>query len=232
MKKIGFLGGYDKLDMLIYVAKILSEAKKQVLLIDATINQKAKYIVPTIDQGQLYITEFSGFDVAVGFENIEEIEQYIGNKQKQLNYDIILMDIDTPEAFRNFEVYDNDKNYFVTAFDLYSLKKGLEILRACNQSIELRKVIFSNTMSKEENQYLDYLSSSYKIIWHQNIINFPLEFEDYSVTVDNQALSRIRIRGLSELYKKSLNYLITFILDDEISTKEISKIIKKLEKEV
>ncbi len=229
MKTVGFLGGYDKIDMMLYIARILTVAQKQVLLIDATATQKARYVVPTIDSGQTYITNFVGFDVAVGFNDIEEIEQYLG---KSLNYDIVLMDIDTPEAFRNFEAYDNDKNYFVTAFDLYSLKKGLEILNACNETIELIKVIFSNTMSKEENQYLDYLSSSYKVVWNENIINFPIEFGSYSVAMDNQTTARIKIKGLSEQYKKSLNYLISFILDDEISTKEISKIIKKIEKEV
>ena len=195
MKTVGFLGGYDKIDMMLYIARILTVAQKQVLLIDATATQKARYVVPTIDSGQTYVTNFVGFDVAVGFNDIEEIEQYLG---KSLDYDIVLMDIDTPEAFRNFEAYDNDKNYFVTAFDLYSLKKGLEILNACNETIDLIKVIFSNTMSKEENQYLDYLSSSYKVVWNENIINFPIEFGSYSVAMDNQTTARIKIKGLSE----------------------------------
>ena len=46
MRTVGFLGGYDKIDLLLYIARILSIAKKKVILIDATINQKAKYVVP------------------------------------------------------------------------------------------------------------------------------------------------------------------------------------------
>ena len=42
MKKIGFIGAYDKIDLIIYVAKILTTLKKKVLVIDATTNQKAR----------------------------------------------------------------------------------------------------------------------------------------------------------------------------------------------
>lgn len=65
MKTVGFIGGYDKLDFLLYVAKILTLAQKKVILIDATIMQKSKYVVPTISPTQSYVTEFEGFDVAV-----------------------------------------------------------------------------------------------------------------------------------------------------------------------
>lgn len=65
MKTVGFIGGYDKLDFLLYVAKIITLAQKRVILIDATIMQKSKYVVPTISPTQSYVTEFEGFDVAV-----------------------------------------------------------------------------------------------------------------------------------------------------------------------
>ena len=64
MKIVGFLGGYDKLDFLLYVSRILTIAEKKVILIDATTMQKAKYVVPTISPTQSYVTEFEGFDVA------------------------------------------------------------------------------------------------------------------------------------------------------------------------
>lgn len=231
MKKIGFLGGYDKTDMLLYIARIFATVGKHVLLIDATIIQKARYVVPTISKNQTYITEFGQFDVAVGFNNIEEIQKYLETGSRPLNYDIILMDIDTPEAFRNFEAYENNKNFFVTSFDVYSIKKGLEILNACNQELELVKVIYSNTMSREENQYLDYLSSNCKVKWNRNIVNFPIEYGNYNLTLYNQAAARIKIKGLSEYYKKTLIYLISFIIDDKGFIKEVEKATKMLERE-
>ena len=48
MRRIGFIGCYDKIDLIIYIAKILVATGKKVIVIDSTINQKAKYIVPVI----------------------------------------------------------------------------------------------------------------------------------------------------------------------------------------
>lgn len=65
MKKIGFIGGFEKTDLVLYVAKILVETGNRVLVVDATIVQKARYIVPCISPTVNYITEYEGIDVAV-----------------------------------------------------------------------------------------------------------------------------------------------------------------------
>ena len=75
MKKYGFIGAYDKIDMIMYVAKILTICGKKVLVIDSTINQKARYIIPAINPTVTYITEFEDIDFAVGFTNLGQIEQ-------------------------------------------------------------------------------------------------------------------------------------------------------------
>ena len=232
MKTVGFLGGYDKIDLILYISRILCLAKKKVLLIDATVNQKARYIVPSISPTKKYITEFEGFDVAVGFKNMEEIKKYLGMEGKPLSYDIALIDIDTVEAFKEFEAMNNYKNCFVTAFDLYSLKRGLEILSECEVPIKLIKVLFSKDMFKEENEYLDYLALGTKIKWDKNIFNFPVEYGNYSVMVENQVVSRIKVKGLSAHYKENLQYFTSMLFDEDISMREISKIMKNLEKEV
>ena len=43
MEKINFIGAYDKTDSIMYIAKILTEMKKKVIIVDATITQKTKY---------------------------------------------------------------------------------------------------------------------------------------------------------------------------------------------
>ena len=65
MEKVGFIGAFDKTDMIVQLAKIMTSIKKKVLVIDSTINQKAKYIIPVINPTTSYVTEFEGFDVAV-----------------------------------------------------------------------------------------------------------------------------------------------------------------------
>ena len=92
MKKIGFIGAYDKTDLILYVAKILTVLGKKVLVIDSTINQKARYIVPVINPTLKYVTEFEEIDIAVGFENIQDIKNYLGLADNQdMEYDIIMI---------------------------------------------------------------------------------------------------------------------------------------------
>ena len=126
MKRIGFIGAYDKTDLMIYVSKILVENGLKVLVVDSTTLQKTRYTVPCITPSRYYITTYENIDIAIGFETLQEIRNYTG--KVELEYDIILLDIDNQEAFNNLEIRTADKNYFVTAFNNYSLKKGLEII--------------------------------------------------------------------------------------------------------
>ena len=48
MTKVAFIGSYDKADMIIYLAKALTIAGKKVIVVDSTVLQKTRYIVPTI----------------------------------------------------------------------------------------------------------------------------------------------------------------------------------------
>lgn len=84
MKKIGFIGAYDKTDLILYVAKAAVEAGKSVLVVDATVLQKARYIVPCIAPSKYYITEYEKIDVAVGFNNLEEIKKYLSVEELRL----------------------------------------------------------------------------------------------------------------------------------------------------
>ena len=68
MKNICFIGAFDKLDLILYLSKIIKNLGKKVLIIDATSLQKAKYIVPTISPTKSDITRFENIDIAIGFE--------------------------------------------------------------------------------------------------------------------------------------------------------------------
>lgn len=230
MKKIGFIGMYDKIDLILYIAKILTLLDKKVLIIDATINQKAKYIVPTMDPTIKYITDFEDIDVAIGFSGMEDVKNYLGVPQGQeMEYDIALVNTDNPTGFRNFALEAAQKNYFVTSFDVYSLKRGLEIFRELHSVANLTKVLFSKEMIKEEDDYLNFLSLGYKIVWNEYRIYFPIENGDLNVIYENQRISKIKFRKLSVQYKDGLVYLAEEILGD-VSESNIRKAVKTIEK--
>ena len=202
MDKIGFVGAYDKTDVILYIAKIISLIGKKVLVIDSTVNQKAKYVVPVINPTKSYITNFEGMDIAVGFNNLQQIQEYLGTEDKKIDYDIILIDIDSTESIEIYDMKEANKNYFVTSFDLYSLKKGIEIIDGLNETIQLKKVLFSKYATEEEDDYLNFLSLGHKVIWESARIYVPLELGDQSTIIENQMLSKIKIRKLTNQYKK------------------------------
>ena len=122
MKKIGLIGAYDKTDFILYVAKILSILGKSVIVIDTTVTQKAKYVVPVINPTKAYLTEYETIDVAVGFNKMQEMREYLGLQEgEELQYDYALIDIDSPEAFNDFNMNEATTSFFVTSFDLYAL---------------------------------------------------------------------------------------------------------------
>ncbi len=232
MKKIGFIGAYDKTDLILYIAKILTTLDKKVLIIDSTINQKARYIVPTINPAVEYVTTFEEIDIAVGFTKIEDIKKYLAiSGEQELEYDIILVDVDNLEGFQNFELEEAQKNYFITSFDNYSLKKGLEVLCQLQNVISLTKVLFSKEMLKEEDDYLNFLSLGYKVVWNEYRIYFPIENGDLSVIYENQRVAKIKFKKLSIQYKDGLAYLAGEILGD-VSESNIRKAIKIIERGV
>ena len=228
MKKIGFIGAYDKTDLILNLAKIMTVMGKKVLVIDSTLLQKAKYIVPVINPTTSYITNFEDIDVAVGFEDIEQIKQYLGVTGEEVNYDVLLVDADSEQRIEKFELMKADKNFFVTSFDLYSLKKGLEVLSMLKKPMTLTKILFAKEVLKEDDDYLNFLSLGYKVIWEEERIYFPLENGDLSVLSENQRVAKIKFRKLSTQYKDSLAFIALEALNEkESNVRRAIKIIER-----
>lgn len=226
MEKVGFIGGYDKIDLMIYAAKVLESIGKKVIILDTTQKQKARYIVPAINPTTSYVTEFEGIDIAVGFENFESVKRYLG-AEDELKYDIALIDIDSSKAIEETEIKITDKIYFVTAFDLYSLKKGIEIIEDFKQPLKLTKIFFTKNFYKEEDEYLNFLSLGKKVIWNENIIYFPFENGDNTAIAENQKIGKIKYTNVSMDFKEGVAYLVSDITGE--TEKSIKNTIKNLE---
>ena len=228
MEKINFIGAYDKTDSIMYIAKILTEMKKKVIIVDATITQKTKYVIPTIDNRSEYIANYANIDFAIGFTNYNDIITYLGMPQSAaFTYDYMLIDIDNSDLLNNFDVYSSKKNYFVTSFDLYALKKGVEVLKRLSLPVEIMKVYFSNLMSQSEDDYFNYIATGCRVKWNQDKIYFPLLNEDLDVIKENQRLSKIRFKGLSNEYKTSLMEWTQDICGDSNGVKKACRQIER-----
>ena len=211
-----------------YIAKILTEMKKKVIIVDATITQKTKYVIPTIDNRSEYIANYANIDFAIGFTNYNDIKTYLGIPQSAaFTYDYMLIDIDNSDLLNNFDVYSSKKNYFVTSFDLYALKKGVEVLKRLSLPVEIMKVYFSNLMSQSEDDYFNYIATGCRVKWNQDKIYFPLLNEDLDVIKENQRLSKIRFKGLSNEYKTSLMEWTQDICGDSNGVKKACRQIER-----
>lgn len=231
MKNICFIGAFDKLDLLLYIAKIIKDLGNKVLVIDATELQKAKYIVPTIQPTKSYITRFAEIDIAIGFDSYEDIEKYIGiTEEQKMKYDYAIVNIDRMDVFKNFNNEDTIKNYFTTSFEMYSIKKGLETIRQIEKPIKMTKIIFTNELNEENDYYLDYLSLGYKVIWDENKLNFPYDTKDIEAMIENQKVSKIGTKGLTQQYKENLEYILIDIIQG-ININNLRKVMKNIEKE-
>lgn len=232
MRKIGFIGAYDKTDFILYIAKILVEMGQKVLMVDGTITQKARYIVPTIQPSRTYITEFEGIDVAVGLKSFEDIKAYLGIPEiNELPYDIALIDTDTTGGVMSYKIQECEKIYFTTSFDMYSIRRGIESISGIQTTINATKILFSRDASKEENDYLNYLSSESNIKWNDEIIFLPFELGDQTVIYKNQRVAKIKLKGLTNQYKEGLLYVISQIMGQE-NYSMLKKVFKKIEKGV
>lgn len=225
LRKIGFIGAFEKTDLIIYTAKILTDLGKKILMIDTTILQKARYIVPCIAPTKFYVTEYEGIDVAVGFENLESLNNYLGNIE--LEYDIVLIDVDSYEKFDGFELISAEKLYFVTAFDSFSLKKGIEVIGTMRQRIKMKKILFERDFLEEDDEYLNLLSMTYPIEWDDDKLYFPYDQGDLTAIIENQRVTKIKLKNLSEEYQTGLFMLVQEIVPEE-KTSEIKRVFKNL----
>ena len=229
MKTIGFIGAYDKTDLIMNVAKTLVELERNVLVVDTTTLGKLKYVVPTISPTKSYMTSFEKIDFAFGFENMEQILKYVGLETQEgknaMPYDYMLIDIDNGKNFEKFDLQRADANYFVTAFDLYSLRRGMTIIEEIKVPVRLTKVLFSYEITKSDEDYLEFISLEKNVVWNEYTIYFTILREDNQAMEENERVAQIRLKRLTNEYKDSLAIMVQDIIKD-INVNKVKKIIK------
>lgn len=227
MKKVAFIGGYDKADLILYVAKILTVLGKRVMYVDGTLMQKVRYIAPTMTPAKKYITTYDGIDIAIGFDSMEDLKEYC-SIEGELAYDYLLGDLDNADAYINFGFSCIDLHYFVTTFDVFSVQRGMDVLSAFESPTIVQKVLFTKDLESEESEYLDFVSMKYKVKWKSDIIFFPFETKDLYAIYNNQRFSRVRFDNISSTYMDSLAYIAEQVgSESEVSIRKAIKIIDR-----
>lgn len=227
MESIGFIGALDKKDLIINIAKVLFNLNKKVLIIDATMLQRFRYLVPRISNAtnNSYVSDYLGIDVALGFMNYNGIMQYLGGG---LDYDYALIDTDNIQTLNSFMLQGLKYNFFVTSYDEYELQRGLEIFKFLQQPMEVYKVIYSAKIDSEEDNYLNHLVKGTNLVWKKEKIVFADASNDRKAILDNQISKEVVLKKFSGTYKDSLEYLISIMVEENIMQADIRKTIKNM----
>ena len=225
MEQISFIGVCDKKDLILNVAKVMSTLNKSVLIVDATIMQRLRYIAPRISNTPTYISEYDGIDIAVGFMNLMGIANYLG--RNSIDYDYVLIDTDNPQTFNSFMVQNSKINFFVTSYDEFELQRSLEILSVIKANINLTKVIISSDIGNKHAEYMDHLLDNFPMRWSQEKILFADTDADRQATLVAQLIKQIEIKNYSSSYKDALEYLISLILEGIVDQSSIRRVIRR-----
>ena len=224
----GFIGSYEKKDLLLAVGKTLTELYQKVLIVDATMMQTMRYVVPNVSGGRsyTYISDYLGIDVAVGFMNLNQIMQYLG--VTELPYDFIIVDSDNFQTTLSFGIPEMQKIFLTTSYDQAELKRTLENIQRINRPIVATRVAFTSDLEANQIEYFNNLIRNYPIQLTDYTVDFVDITEDRKVTLENQLLNEIRFKHYSDTFKGSLEYLVALIAEGIIEQSKIKNIIKKI----
>lgn len=223
MKKIAFIGGYDKLDLIHYVGIILHNLGKKVLIVDTTRMQKSRYITPTIDNTEKqYIATAQGVDIAIGFRTYTELVEV--TKITDESYDYMFIDIDNYKVLQTFNLTKEDMMFLTTTFDVYSLKIGLGVLSQFQNKEIVNKIVLAKNITPYHVQYLTHITKDFNITWGNISIFFPYDNGDLTIMFENQREQRMSLNQFSKDFLGSLLDL-TVIIEPTLA-KQIRKFIR------
>ncbi len=228
MEQIAFIGTFDKKDLLLNIAKVLTECGSKVLIVDATLMQRLKYIVPKVSNNSItYISEYLGIDVALGFVNLESIAQYLGSNNS-LPYDFVLIDTDNLQTMNSFMISRIQKIFLVTSYEQYELRRTIELLKFFNQPIGVVKTIISPDIEdKQENYFNKLLLTETPVKLNEIKIEFADTTIDRKVKLQNQLLGVLNFKHYSSTYKDSLEYITALVAEGKIEQSLIRKVIRR-----
>ena len=228
MEQIGFIGFYDKKDILLNIGKIFSYLGKKTLIVDATMMQRMRYIVPNVSANNsiTYVSEYQGTDVAVGFMNLGQIAQYFG--ANQLNYDFVIIDSDNIQTMYSFMIPNMKKIFYVTSYDKFEVEKSKELFANINEPMILTKVAISSNLNADESNFLVHtLENNYIKFDKDKEVLFEDSDKNRAVILQSQLVNEISFRKFTNTYKDSLEYITALISEGDIQQSEIRRIIRK-----
>lgn len=230
-----FAGLCDKSDMLLYICKLLAGGGGKVLLVDATEKRKYPYFVGGLDE-RLGITEFSGFDVACGFEDADGLEAHLQSHGGGFeNYDYVIYDLELL-GFCSKEDWERASALvWATDYEVWTLEEGGRWLKQAahrhfEQGVipEMRKVAVRAVDEWFGDSYLDGYFADLPVRWKGETFVLPWNELDLSLKLRNEHTKKLEMKPLTRGYKKQLCNLVQNLTDRD--RKQVHRALRNAER--
>lgn len=232
MQAIGMYGYVDKYDFVIAAAKTLGIMGRSVLVIDATSDEKYRYMIPAIDKSQCYLTQYSEIDFAVGFTSYEQLSAYLVERGVDIQrYSYVIVDVENYEGYRKFKSLEINKSYMFIDTNVVSIARNDELVRVMRaenpeREIVFTKVLYKAYLSRAANNYLEEKINNYAVKWTDEVYEVSMDDQDVMVNIDSQYSGIIDIKKHTKPYVLYLCEFISKLLGDT-SAKDVLKEIKR-----
>lgn len=224
LKLMQFIGTRNKTDFVIYLSHVLTQLDKRVLIVDNTRNEwyRNGYARET---GEQRLFDFQGIDILYGTSNWLDIEAFLQQSgETSINYDVILMDMDTTEILEQEWPVFNER-FYVGDFDRGHQLRDVELLRTLfrtSESNELKRITFESKYKMDA----AYFESILKVEVAWRSMNYLFEPDDFSddLRIHMQHEQDIPFRRLNKQYKELLSEIVSALY--EVHIKDVTDAVK------
>ncbi len=232
MKIVTLLGTKNKTDFAFYLAFAMDSLKKNVLIVDATIENRyiKGYFQPTDDSHMTVSSELlhslQNIDV-VNAENWVDVERKLRNMNTTTtNYDCVIIDVDSTEVVlkewpdSNMLLYISDNERFNLAGDVPLLHRYFDE----KETNMIRRIHFDTAYSIPSD-YIETLMKN-RPSFDENSIDFDYDEVETRLRMMMQHEHVIPFNKLNKAYKRVLHELSSELYQ-EIPTRDVKNQTKK-----
>ncbi|MEC0371508.1 hypothetical protein [Paenibacillus chibensis] len=229
-----FAGICDKSELLMYVCKMLAAGNYSVLFVDATEKRKYPSFIGRFDE-PLWITEFSGFDVACGFDDEAALNAYLECSDGSKKYDYVIYDLEIPDFCSSATWREASARIWVTDYEIWTLENGgLWLQDAIHRHFsedmepEMHKVIVRTADEWFDLFYLEGFFSHLPICWMDDPLIMPWNELDWSVKLRNEHTRTVQMKPLTRGYKRKVCEMVQMLTGWD--QKQIHRVLRAAER--
>lgn len=224
VKLLQLVGSRNKSDLVMYIAHMLSNLEKRVLVVDVTQNRLYERGFTRLGKDQC-LYDFQGIDILCGTTNWFDIEECLLRAgETTVAYDLVIVDMDTTEVIEQEWPEFHDR-FYVGDFDRANQILDLQLLKHLFQhsgSNVMKRITFE-TRSNLDSAVFDNLLNE-PVEWRS--MNYLFEADEYmnDLRVRMQHDQEVPYRRLSKQHRELLTEIVSALF--ELHVKDIEDAVK------